>query len=44
MNYKTLNLGYGIIFYKAGQENFRSITKSYYRTAAGGLLVYDITM
>ena len=27
----------------AGQENFRSITSSYYRSAIGALLVYDIT-
>ncbi|KAI3898040.1 hypothetical protein MKW92_011553 [Papaver armeniacum] len=27
----------------AGQEVFRSITRSYYRAAAGALLVYDIT-
>lgn len=27
----------------AGQENFRSITRSYYRNAIGALLVYDIT-
>lgn len=27
----------------AGQEHFRSVTRTYYRAAAGALLVYDIT-
>ena len=27
----------------AGSENYRSITRSYYRAAAGAILVYDIT-
>lgn len=27
----------------AGQETFKSITRSYYRSAAGALLVYDVT-
>ncbi|XP_005993186.1 ras-related protein Rab-39B-like [Latimeria chalumnae] len=26
----------------AGQERFRSVTKSYYRSSAGGLLVFDV--
>lgn len=27
----------------AGQENFRSLTRSYYRNVIGALLVYDVT-
>ena len=27
----------------AGQESFRSITRGYYRSAAGAILVYDVT-
>lgn len=37
---KTIKLQ---IWDTAGQENFRSITRSYYRSAIGSLLVYDIT-
>jgi GTPase SAR1 family protein len=33
----------GTPLWQAGQESFRSITRSYYRGAAGALLVYDIT-
>lgn len=40
INKKTIKLQ---IWDTAGQENFRSITRSYYRSAIGALLVYDIT-
>jgi GTPase SAR1 family protein len=40
MKLKVLNF---LVIFQAGQESFRSITRSYYRGAAGALLVYDIT-
>lgn len=32
-----------MIITQAGQESFKSITRGYYRSAAGAILVYDIT-
>jgi len=44
---KTVDIGGKIvkqqIWDTAGQERFRSVTRSYYRGAAGAILVYDIT-
>ena len=44
---KTVKVGGKVvklqIWDTAGQENFRSITRSYYRSAIGAFLVYDIT-
>ena len=42
----TSNSGLGIklqIWDTAGQEAFKSITRSYYRNSAGAVLMYDIT-
>lgn len=42
-NYRERACGLQFTDLQAGQETFRSITRSYYRGAAGALLVYDIT-
>lgn len=42
--HQATNLGYGNrSFMQAGIEAFRSITRAYYRSAIGALLVYDCT-
>lgn len=42
IEYDNLNIKLQI-WDTAGQESFRSITRSYYRSAAGAIIVYDIT-
>ena len=36
-------MGHCIIPHQAGQESFKSITKTYYKSVAAALLVFDIT-
>ena len=41
---QATNLGHSILTHiQAGQETFKSITRSYYRGSIGVVLVYDIT-
>lgn len=41
---KAADLGYGIfLVMKAGQEVYKSITRSYYRGTVAAVLLYDIT-
>ena len=42
MGYSRLILVCHLII-QAGQEHFKSITRSYYKSAAGAIVVYDIT-
>ena len=43
-NHQIADLGYrNLHVTQAGQESFKSITRGYYRSAAGAILVYDIT-
>ena len=38
---KVVDAKVSLEIFQAGQESFRSITRSYYRGAAGALLVYQ---
>lgn len=43
-NHQTTNLGHSNSYNtQAGQEAYKSITRSYYRSTVGAILVYDIT-